>query len=100
MWWCDQRNARLAVALSLAACLGGCFQPLYGDRSLDGGMGPSLRNALASVDVKQIIAAKGSDESRLAVEIRNAVVLDRTGGGAEERPAYNLVIRITSTVSA
>jgi LPS-assembly lipoprotein len=104
MWWSDQRSpgdrlARLAAILSLAACLGGCFQPLYGDRSLDGGTGPSLRSALASVDVKQIVANKGSDENRLAVEIRNALLLNLTGGGAEARPAYSLVIRMSSTVS-
>jgi LPS-assembly lipoprotein len=104
MWWSDQRGAgdrlvRLAATLSLATCVGGCFQPLYGDRSLDGGTGPSLRSALASVDIKQIQAPAGGDEARLAVEIRNALLLNLTGGGAEGRPAYSLVIRISSTVS-
>jgi len=104
MWWSDPRSAanrfaRLAATLSVAACAGGCFQPLYGDRSLDGAAGPSLRSALATVDVKQIQAAKGSDEARLAVEIRNALLFDLTGGGPEARPAYSLTVRMTSTVS-
>jgi LPS-assembly lipoprotein len=102
MWWSDRRSAgnrfaRLTAALAVAACAGGCFQPLYADRSPDGG--PGLRSALAAVDVKQISAAKGGDEARLAVEIRNALLFGLTGGGPSERPAYSLTIRISSTVA-
>jgi LPS-assembly lipoprotein len=102
MWWLDQRSAgnrlaRLAAAMAVAACVGGCFQPLYADRSVEGGA--SLRNALAAVDVKQITALKGSDEARLAVEIRNALLFDLTGGGEGARPAYSLTIRMNSTVA-
>jgi LPS-assembly lipoprotein len=102
MWWLRQRSAgnrliRLAAILSAAACAGGCFQPLYADRSVDGGV--SLRNALATIDVKQIAAVKGSDEARLAVEIRNALLYDFTGGGAEARPAYSLTVNMSSTVA-
>jgi LPS-assembly lipoprotein len=67
---------------------------------LDGSAGPGLRGALGAVDVKQIAAGKGSDEARLAVEIRNALIFDLTGGGPEApKPAYSLVIRMTSTVA-
>jgi LPS-assembly lipoprotein len=103
MWWSNRRNAgaclaRLAASLGLAACLGGCFQPLYADHSLDGG--PGLRNALSTVDVKQIYAGKGTDEARLAVEVRNALLYALTGGGSPApHPAYSLVIRMTSTVA-
>jgi LPS-assembly lipoprotein len=57
------------AALAIAAIAGGCFQPLYGERSLTGG--PVLRDQLSAVDIVQIEAPKGSDEARLAVEIRN-----------------------------
>jgi LPS-assembly lipoprotein len=87
----------LAATLGLAVGLGGCFQPLYGDHSVGGG--PSLRGAMSAVDVKQIDANKGSDEARLAVEVRNALLFDLTGGSPAPRPAYSLVIRMTSTVS-
>jgi LPS-assembly lipoprotein len=102
MWWSDRRSAgsrfaRLAAALSLAACAGGCFQPLYADRSVDGG--PGLRSAMAAVDVKQIESPKGSDEARLAVEVRNALLFGLTGGGPAPRAAYSLTVRMTSTVS-
>jgi LPS-assembly lipoprotein len=102
MWWPEQRSAskgfaRWAAILGLAACAGGCFQPLYADKSVDGGT--SLRNALAAIDVKQITAVKGSDEARLAVEVRNALMYDFTGGGAGARPIYMLNINMNSTVS-
>jgi LPS-assembly lipoprotein len=102
MWWPDQlctgnRLARLAATLGVAACAGGCFQPLYAERSVDGG--PGLRADLSAVDVKQIDALKGTDEARLAVEIRNALLFGLTGGGPTPRPAYSLTIRMSSTVS-
>jgi LPS-assembly lipoprotein len=105
MWWSEPSRAcgrlarfvPLAATLGLAVGLGGCFQPLYGDHSVDGG--PSLRGAMSAVDVKQIDATKGSDEARLAVELRNALLFDLTGGGPTARPAYSLVIRMSSTVS-
>jgi LPS-assembly lipoprotein len=102
MWWFDQigardRLARTLASLAVAACLGGCFQPLYGDHSIEGG--PGLRTAMSTVDVKQIDAPKGSDEARLAVEIRNALIFDLTGGGAAPRPAYSLTVRVTSNVA-
>src|SRR5882762_5114860 len=61
------RIVRAFAALAIAALAGGCFQPLYGEHSPTGG--PVLREQLSAVDVLQIDAPKGSDESRLAVEI-------------------------------
>jgi LPS-assembly lipoprotein len=87
----------LAATLGVAACVAGCFQPLYADRSVDGG--PGLRSAMAAVDVKQIDTAKGSDEARLAVELRNALLFGLTGGGPAPRAAYSLTVRMASTVS-
>jgi LPS-assembly lipoprotein len=108
MWWSDRRStvgiaagrsARLAAALGVAACAGGCFQPLYADRTLDGSPSAGLRGALGAVDVRQIDTGKGTDEARLAVEIRNALIFDLTGGGPATRPAYSLVIHMSSTVA-
>jgi LPS-assembly lipoprotein len=101
MSWFDShlgRRARLAAAFLLAALLAGCFQPLYGERSLDGS--PTLRTALAAVDIEQIDAPRASDESRLAVEIRNALIFDFTGGGYPAPPTHRLKIAMTSTRSS
>ena len=44
----------------------------------------------ATVDVAQIDAASGTDEARLAVEIRNALLFDLTGGGEAAAPGLPL----------
>jgi LPS-assembly lipoprotein len=104
MWWHDRvagdsprggAIVRAAAALAIAALAGGCFQPLYGEHSPTGG--PVLRDQLSAVDVLQIEAPKGTDESRLAVEIRNALLFDFTGGGASASPTHKLKISISST---
>jgi LPS-assembly lipoprotein len=86
---------RAAAALAIAALAGGCFQPLYGEQSPTGG--PILRDQLSAVDVQQIQAPKGTDEARIAVEIRNALLYDFTGGGYAAPPTHRLKIAMTST---
>jgi len=98
MWWHDARAcllARVAAAMAVAALAGGCFQPLYGERSPVGT--PVLREQLSAVDILQIEAPKGSDEARLAVEIRNALIFDFTGGGYQAPPTHKLKVSISST---
>ncbi len=99
MWWSDRHDgvgvARMIAVLALTGSLAGCFQPLYGDRGPDGN--PSLRDALSSVDIQQIAAPKATDEERLAVEIRNALIFDFTGGSTAPAPSHRLKIAIAST---
>src|SRR5689334_14141934 len=90
--------ARGISVLALGGLLAGCFQPLYGELSPSGS--PVLRDQLSAVNVVQIEAPKGSDEARLAVEIRNAILFDLTGGGAEAPPVHRLKIAISSTRSS
>jgi LPS-assembly lipoprotein len=91
----QRRPIRAIVALMLAGLVGGCFQPLYGEQSPTGG--PVLRDQLSAVDVIQIQAPKGTDEARLAVEIRNALLYDFSGGGYAAPPTHRLKIAIAST---
>src|SRR6476619_4663598 len=77
---------RAAGAVAMAALAGGCFQPLYGEQSPTGG--PVLRDQLSAVDILQIAAPKGTDEARIAVEIRNALLYDFTGGGYAAPPHH------------
>ena len=90
-----QKLMRAIAALGIAALAGGCFQPLYGEQSAAGG--PILRDQLSAVDVQQIMAPKGTDEARIAVEIRNALLFDFTGGGYAAPPTHRLKIAIAST---
>jgi LPS-assembly lipoprotein len=85
--------------MALAASLGGCFQPLYGETAVTPTPGPNLRTAMSAIDVKQIDAPKGSDEARIAVEIRNALVYALTGGADPLPPTYRLTIRTSSTLA-
>jgi LPS-assembly lipoprotein len=110
MWWHDKgmgragpashmagrgRAARAFAALAIAALTAGCFQPLYGERSVTGGA--ILRDQLSAVDVLQIEALRGTDEARLAVEIRNALLFDFTGGEASAPPIHRLKISMATT---
>jgi LPS-assembly lipoprotein len=104
MWWRDltdvfSRLARAGAILALAASTGGCFQPLYGNSAAPGAAGPGLRAALSRVDVQQIDALKGTDDARLAVEVRNALIFDLTGGSEPLPPAYRLNVRMSSTTA-
>jgi LPS-assembly lipoprotein len=73
----------------------GCFQPLYGERSLTNS--PGVGPALAGVDVSQIAAPSGSSEARVAVEARNQLLFNLTGGAAPPPPTHRLAIRMSST---
>ncbi len=99
MWWLEQhRIRRFACRLAGIACLGGlaagCFQPLYGEHSLTNA--PAIGPALAGVDVNQIPAPSGSSEARVAVEVRNQLLFDLTGGAAPPPPTHRLAVRMSS----
>jgi LPS-assembly lipoprotein len=98
MWWHDKfarsRFVRLAGVVAMAALVAGCFQPLYGERVVGG---PGLRDALSTVDVSEIAAKQGTDEARVAVEVRNSLLYDLTGNNPAPLPHYRLRIAMSST---
>lgn len=100
MWWPEMRMGisrllRLAVPFAAAGLLAGCFQPLYGEHSV--GAGPNVRAELSSVDVAQIPAANGSPESRLAVNVREALLFGMGVDNKPVKPRYRLNVTMTST---
>jgi LPS-assembly lipoprotein len=106
MW---SRNTRAAggrflrwLAVAAAAVLtAGCFQPLYGEHATGPGtVNPNVRDAFATVDVGQIGAPNGTPEARIAVEVRNNVIWELTGGGGAGTPAYRLAIRMKLSKTA
>jgi LPS-assembly lipoprotein len=94
MWSLDQ-CLRLPAAVIVAALVSACFMPLYGERSMTSQ--PVVREQLSAVDVLQIEAPKGTDEARLAVEVRNHLLFDFTGGEAAASPVHKLKVAISST---
>jgi LPS-assembly lipoprotein len=89
---------RLPAVICLSALAAGCFQPLYGERTLTGE--PSLRAALRGIDVAQIDAPGGSALARIAVEVRNALLFDLTGGDSQTPPTHRLVIVLQTSTSS
>ena len=97
MGWRDSRGSigrsvRLAIVLASSALSAGCFQPLYGEGNVAGGF--SARDALAAVEVPEIGVPANSSESRLAVQIRNDLIFNFTGGGAPSSPTHRLKVQI------
>lgn len=96
--WRWRALLRAAPALLLAALLAGCFQPLYGERSVGGG--PGLRHKLAAVEVAILNAPNGSPEARVGVEVRNSLLFDFTGGSGSVSPTHRLAIVLKGTRSS
>src|SRR3984893_11656778 len=100
MWWLEQARAhrfliRIACVGALGALVAGCFQPLYGEHSFSNS--PAIAPALAAVDVAQIAAPNASPEARVAVEVRNQLLFDLTGGGAPPPHTHRLTIKMSSS---
>jgi LPS-assembly lipoprotein len=100
----DKRDASLRVWLraplvfAAALACAGCFQPLYGEGTTPDR--PGIRDELGAIDVKQIDAKADTPEARLAVQIRNDLLFNFTGGDSPGLPIYQLTIRIASSRSA
>lgn len=90
-----RRFGRAATVLTAAALVAGCFQPLYGDRSVTGA--PALREALSAIQVTEIKAAANTPEARIAVPIQNDLRFNFTGGGAAGPPTHRLLIQLAGS---
>lgn len=90
-----RRLLSVVQIVAISALTAGCFQPLYGDRGPAGGQ--SMRQLLSSVDVENITAPNGTDLARLAVEVRNALLFDLTGGSAAGAPTHRLKVRLSTS---
>src|SRR5262245_16822908 len=92
------RFVRLAFAFALAGLSAGCFQPLYGERSVSGG--PVIREKLQSVEVSPINPVQGSNVARLGLEVRNALLFNLNGDGGGGPPAYTLDVALVPNRTA
>jgi LPS-assembly lipoprotein len=103
MWWHERRSTvahfaglakTLGLTIVLASLLAGCFEPLYGEKTLSGG--PGLRQRMNAVDVQRINVPNGSPQARIAVELRNNLIFDLTGGSGGAVPTHQLKIEMTT----
>ncbi|MGA8229087.1 MAG: LPS assembly lipoprotein LptE [Xanthobacteraceae bacterium] len=88
---------RLILAFAAAATTAGCFQPLYSQQSVPGT--PPVAAALEGVDILQIPAASGTEDARIAVQLRNDLLFAFQGGGGGGSPTHALKIRVTPSRS-
>src|ERR1700745_4166900 len=86
--------ARFFAVAALAALTAGCFQPMYAEHS-DGS--PALREKLMGVELPPIDKPYGSRDSRLGVEIRNALAFKLYGSATGMPPTHRLEIRFNSS---
>lgn len=91
MWW--RNSIRIAAVIALGALNAACFQPLYASRSVNGGV--PIGTALAQVQVERVDAPNGTPESRIAVELQNAIDFEMNGGGGMISPTHRLKVRMT-----
>ena len=103
MWSRDQKAAlgrrlRVLIALGSTGLLGACFQPLYNQAPLSGG--PTMDAALAAIDVQQVEYTRPSIDARIAIELRNDLLFDLTGGAGSIAPTHRLKIKMTTSRSA
>ncbi|MDB5485165.1 MAG: hypothetical protein JWR29_1069, partial [Tardiphaga sp.] len=98
MLWANKRVvARLFAVIGLAALTAGCFQPMYAERA-DGK--PGLREKLSGVELPPVANVNGSRDSRLGVEIRNALAFKLYGNATGMPPTHRLDLRFTSSKSS
>ena len=91
MWW--RNPIRVAAVIALGALNAACFQPLYASRSVAGGA--PLGTQLAQVEVEHVDAPNGTPESRVAVELQNALDFEMNGGGGLISPTHRLKVRMS-----
>jgi LPS-assembly lipoprotein len=84
--------ARAILVVVAAGTTAGCFQPLYSEQPLPGG--PGVAAALNAVDILQIDAATGTEDARIAVEVRNDLLFNLQGGSGGGSPTHALKIRL------
>jgi LPS-assembly lipoprotein len=87
---------RILLALALAGLTAGCFQPLYGDRTI-GGDGTSLSDKMRSVEVEPLSTPNGTRLARVGVEMRDNLIFDLTGGQGGDTSQYRLKIALTAS---
>ena len=96
------RLLRWLAVVAAAALTAGCFQPLYGEHVVGGpgAVAPNIRDAFATVEIDQIAAPNGTPEARIAVELRNNVIYELTGGAGSGTTSYRLGMRMKLSKAA
>ena len=90
MWW--RNSLRMAAVIGLGALNAACFQPLYASRSFNGER--PIGVALAQVQIERVDAPNGTPESRIAVELQEALKVEINGTEGLISPTHTLKVRM------
>jgi LPS-assembly lipoprotein len=90
-----RRLTRLLWVFGIAALTAGCFQPLYGERSITGGS-DTVAQAMRGVDVPEVKTPRGTRIDRVGFQIRNDLIYGLTGGHGGTSPTHRLAIDLRS----
>lgn len=90
--------SRLLLVIGLAGLTAGCFQPMYGDRAAVGtSASAGIKEKMESVEVAEIPGAQGSRVARIAVDLRNQLIFDMTGGDGGLPALYRLNVKLSTS---
>jgi LPS-assembly lipoprotein len=90
MWW--RNSLRIAAVVAVGALNAACFQPLYASKSFNGET--PVGAALAQVRIERVDAPNGTPESRVAVELQNALEVQINGTEGLISPTHALKVRM------
>ena len=90
MWW--RNSLRIAAVVAVGALNAACFQPLYASRSFNGET--PIVTALAQVQIERVDAPNGTPESRIAVELQEALKFEINGSTGLISPTHALKVRM------
>src|ERR1700752_3788464 len=90
MWW--RNSLRIAAVVAVGALNAACFQPLYASRSFNGEK--PIGAALAQVQIERVDAPNGTSESRIAVELQEALKFEINGTEGLISPTHALKVRM------
>jgi LPS-assembly lipoprotein len=91
MWW--RNSLRIGAVIALGALTAACFQPLYATKTFNGER--PVGQALAQVQIERVDAPNGTPESRVAVQLQNALETEINGTGGLISPTHALKVRMT-----
>lgn len=88
---------RFVFVLGLAGITAGCFHPLYGSNDTSGQSDSGIIDKMRSVEVSKVVALSPTRLPRVAIEVRNNMIFELTGGNAANTSDYKLDISISSS---
>lgn len=98
--WSLKPLTRLIAVIGLAGLTAGCFQPMYGEKTLTGAApaAAGIRDQMSSVEVAEVKGSSSPRLERVSVEVRNNLIFELTGGRGGPPASYRLNVSMSSSL--